>query len=244
MGLTPNTIYLCDDIEWIVSFFISSAIAMGLCLTGVGKWWRRLNFRLKQACEEDLTQLCADVCSTSSGHHACGGLALRCLQDHQDAITAEECQKEVFYFEKMEVDDYRNDVLLAEACRTDVETHCKNVEPGAHRSFSYVSRMRFSTVHCMPGTVPGGLYVPNMVLPSTCWASAAGDGAVLECLRSHREKLTEPCRKEELALNIIQARDVRLRPKLRKQCAQEIASYCSDVKPGEVLRPPTRSVFG
>ena len=31
-------------------------------------------------------------------------------------VTSEECQREIFYFEKMEVDDYRNDPLLAEAC--------------------------------------------------------------------------------------------------------------------------------
>ena len=42
----------------------------------------------------------------------------------------QECQDEIFYFEKMEVNDFRNDVLLAEACRTDVDKHCKNVQPG------------------------------------------------------------------------------------------------------------------
>jgi Golgi apparatus protein 1 len=28
------------------------------------------------------------------------------------------------------VTDFRNDVILAEACRTDVEKFCKDVEPG------------------------------------------------------------------------------------------------------------------
>lgn len=37
---------------------------------------------------------------------------------------------QVFYFEKMEVNDFRNDVLLAEACRADVDKYCKHVEPG------------------------------------------------------------------------------------------------------------------
>jgi Golgi apparatus protein 1 len=46
-------------------------------------------------------------------------------------VTSEECQKEIFYFEKMEADDYRNDPLLAEACRPDVEEFCNDVEPGA-----------------------------------------------------------------------------------------------------------------
>lgn len=30
----------------------------------------------------------------------------------------------------MEVTDFRNDVILAEACRQDVEKYCKDVEPG------------------------------------------------------------------------------------------------------------------
>lgn len=39
--------------------------------------------------------------------------------------------QEVEYFEKMEVRDFHNDILLAEACRTDVEQHCKKAKRGA-----------------------------------------------------------------------------------------------------------------
>jgi hypothetical protein len=31
----------------------------------------------------------------------------------------------------MEVSDYRNDVILAEACRQDVDKFCKDTRPGA-----------------------------------------------------------------------------------------------------------------
>jgi hypothetical protein len=31
----------------------------------------------------------------------------------------------------MEVTDFRNDVILAEACRGDVDKYCKDVQPGA-----------------------------------------------------------------------------------------------------------------
>ncbi len=51
-------------------------------------------------------------------------------QDNQDQIQSEACQDEVFYYELMEVTDFRNDVILAEACRNDVEMYCKDVEPG------------------------------------------------------------------------------------------------------------------
>ena len=53
-----------------------------------------------------------------------------------------------------------------------------------------------------------------------------------QCLRDHMDQLTEGCRQEELKLNIIQSRDIRLRPKLNKLCSEEIAIFCKDVKPG------------
>ena len=60
----------------------------------------------------------------------------------------------------------------------------------------------------------------------------AGEGRVHQCLRDSFQKLTDGCRKEELKLNIIQSRDVRLRPKLNKACSEEIAVYCKDVETG------------
>eukprot|EP00798_Chlamydomonas_sp_ICE-L_P014061 gene14061-20002_t len=48
-------------------------------------------------------------------------------------IADDECQKEVFYFEKMEVNNYNNDVILAAACRTDVDKFCAEVEAGEGR---------------------------------------------------------------------------------------------------------------
>lgn len=60
----------------------------------------------------------------------CGGTVLRCLTDKKEDIKSEACQKEVLYFEKMEVSNYNNDVILAAACKSDVEKLCANVEPG------------------------------------------------------------------------------------------------------------------
>ncbi len=40
------------------------------------------------------------------------------------------------YFERMEVTDFRNDIILAEACRADVDKHCAKVKPGASPSVS------------------------------------------------------------------------------------------------------------
>lgn len=89
----------------------------------------RLNWRLNHACEADINQLCAGLCNPSSGQ-PCGGVVLQCLQNKQDNITSTTCQEEVFYYQLMEVTDFRNDVILAEACRQDVDKYCKDVEPG------------------------------------------------------------------------------------------------------------------
>ena len=75
-------------------------------------------------------ETCADACSSVSIDQPCGGTVLQCLSDKIDTITSEDCKKEVFYFQKMEVRDFRNDVILAETCRADVDTYCADVEAG------------------------------------------------------------------------------------------------------------------
>lgn len=95
----------------------------------------RLNWRLNSACTSDIKRLCGGLCDTNSGQ-PCGGVVLQCLQDKADNLTNPACQEEVFYYQLMEVSDFRNDVILAEACRQDVEKYCKDVEPGEGRVHS------------------------------------------------------------------------------------------------------------
>lgn len=56
-----------------------------------------------------------------------------CLSDNKASIKAEACRKEVTYLEKLEVNDFRTDMVLAEACRVDVNKFCAAVEPGEGR---------------------------------------------------------------------------------------------------------------
>ena len=92
----------------------------------------RLNYRLTVACQDSIQEKCADACSSSSIEQPCGGTVLKCLTEKVEEITSEDCKKEVFYFQKMEVQDFRNDVILAETCRNDVDQYCAKVEAGKH----------------------------------------------------------------------------------------------------------------
>eukprot|EP00884_Botryococcus_braunii_P022595 jgi/Botrbrau1/9019/Bobra.0148s0119.1 len=147
----------------------------------------RLNHRLSVACKDTIDVNCSDLCPFSEGE-VCGGRVLRCLTDIQENITNADCKKEVFYFMKMEVKDFRNDVLLAEACRQDVETFCAKIEPG--------------------------------------------EGRVLNCLHENRPKLSPTCRKEEIAISLMQSSNVELLPSLGAACKEERKENCADVRPG------------
>ena len=69
--------------------------------------------------------------------------------------------------------------------------------------------------------------ISNAIPPALALApSSAGEGRVHQCLRLNRDKISDPCRNEELKLAAIEYRDIRLRPKLNKLCSEEKAVYC------------------
>jgi hypothetical protein len=86
--------------------------------------------------------------SSSANHHHAGLLYPNSLTQPHDTITPSNERRrpfnrpqptprprqEIFYYQLMEVSDFRNDVILAEACRQDVEKYCKDVEPGEQES--------------------------------------------------------------------------------------------------------------
>jgi len=89
-------------------------------------------------------------------------------------VTSEECQKEIFYFEKMEADDYRNDPLLAEACHQDVIDYCDDVEPGADLVVPNLSALTLWAVfsgRTLPGCCGDGKSLFD--LPRHCCACPA-----------------------------------------------------------------------
>lgn len=129
--------------------------------------------------------------------------------------------------------DYRNDVALAEACKTDVEALCAGVEPGEARCRGQLRAGRSlcrvqGTVCAAPWLVPATCQTPaESQLHLVCLTKSrtsdlaigaaptrppdtpvllclAGEGRVHACLRQHMDRLTEDCRREELKLAIIQ----------------------------------------
>ena len=139
----------------------------------------------------------------------------------------------------MEVTDFRNDVILAEACRNDVEAYCKDTEPGnggdnlSYLEYRISPQQRLSWFGTYPVNPNPSAPLPLVFSPlaplliTTCPPpTPPGEGRVHQCLRFNKDKISERCRNEEMKLAAIEYRDIRLRPKLNKQCSEEKAVYC------------------
>lgn len=180
----------------------------------------RLNWGLERACEDTVPQLCGDICDRTSAN-PCGGKVLRCLVDKYENITNQECRSEVFYFIKMEVKDFRNDVILAEACKPDVDKFCASVQPGTECFWWWYT----VGILCLFEGCPRLALLHN-IFCVTCAHTPSGEGRVHTCLQEHRDELTPACRREEIKLMVRQAANVEFVPSIAKTCRDEMNVFC------------------
>lgn len=205
--------------------------------------WCRLNYRLSTACQNTITEKCADACASTSIEQPCGGTVLRCLTEKIEEITDDHCKKEVFYFQKMEVRDFRNDVILAENCRSDVDQFCANVEPGDFlktqtakgKTASSETRNAVLCIAYRPLTLPGCAQLTSKNLPSPAKDRrlSAGEGRVHKCLWDNKDKLSKGCRSQEIKIQIMQSSNTELMPNLAKACRAEREAHCKGVRAGK-----------
>jgi len=205
----------------------------------------RLNFRLNTACEVEIDMLCPDVCNPMLGE-ACGGSVLRCLSEKQDDIKEDECKKEVTYFINMEVTDFRNDVILAEACRGDVESFCSDVEAGDGRILRCLQDNRESlSTACKAEEgkleqLQSNNINNNPVLKRVCKEERqayckgvqVGRARVIRCLQENIGKpdFSEACKGELTRRLYRKTVDYRLDPGVSRKCKGAINGVCKEAK--------------
>ncbi|KXZ55868.1 hypothetical protein GPECTOR_2g1419 [Gonium pectorale] len=202
----------------------------------------RLNYRLNKSCKEDINKLCENVCAVGDGS-TCGGTVLRCLTEKKDEITKEACQQEVLYFEKMEVSNFNNDVILAAACRDDVANFCSAVESGEGRVHECLRKHRTQLSDACRKEellleeqeaenvqlVPGLLRTCRNERRTFCVGVAPGQARVFRCLA---EKMSDPdfgeaCRKEITTKLQRRQANWKLDPTLRKACKTSVQTLCA-----------------
>eukprot|EP00873_Tetraselmis_striata_P011681 jgi/Tetstr1/431945/TSEL_002252.t1 len=206
----------------------------------------RLNFRLQRVCELDMEELCGEQCTPSQGT-SCGGTVLRCLTDKRDKIQDQACKDEVFYFIKMEVNDFRNDVLLAEACRNDVAQFCSGVEGGDGRVHSCLRQNREQlSPKCKEEEEKLNIIQSTNIefrprLKKLCREERSvfckgvkpGRGRVIRCLQENvgKSSMGDGCRSEINRRQIRRMKDYKLDFGVAKECQAAIKEgVCKDAK--------------
>uniref|UniRef100_A0A061QLM5 Golgi apparatus protein 1 n=1 Tax=Tetraselmis sp. GSL018 TaxID=582737 RepID=A0A061QLM5_9CHLO len=206
----------------------------------------RLNYRLNTACELEIDTMCASACNPLMGE-ACGGQVLRCLSEQQDKIKSEECKKEVSYFINMEVTDFRNDVILAEACHGDVDQFCADVKPGEGRVLRCLRDNRDSlSKACAAEEVKlsqqqSTNYNNNPMLKKVCSTERetyckdvkVGRARVIRCLQESMGKsdFGEACKAELNRRLFRKTVDYRMDPGVSRKCKDDIDNgACTDAK--------------
>ena len=66
-----------------------------------------------------------------------------------------------------------------------------------------------------------------------CGGVEVGDGQVHDCLRRSADHLSPECRAAEEEVEQLEHEDVRLNPKLMRECPLAVSSFCGDVPPGD-----------
>eukprot|EP00879_Flechtneria_rotunda_P002629 GHRR01002831.1.p1 GENE.GHRR01002831.1~~GHRR01002831.1.p1 ORF type:complete len:772 (+),score=213.92 GHRR01002831.1:193-2316(+) len=216
----------------------------------------RLNFRLKKSCKQDIEKLCKDSCHPDQAQ-VCAGTVLRCLTENYDNVKNSACRKEVYYFQKMEVSNFHNDVILAAQCRGDVEKFCGNVEAGEghvhaclrehHKDLSEGCRREEMILEQQEAEHielrPNLLKACADERQAFCKSVAPGSARVFRCLA---EKLADPdfgaqCRFEVISKLQRRQANWKLDPTLRRACRADVADMCKQedslsTETGEVYR--------
>ncbi|EFJ50582.1 hypothetical protein VOLCADRAFT_103797 [Volvox carteri f. nagariensis] len=203
----------------------------------------RFNYRLHKACQKEVDKLCPGLCQNNDGS-PCGGKVLRCLTDKIEDIGDEACKKEVYYYEKMEVSNFMNDILLAEACRTDVELHCSKVEPGEGRVHKCLRDNRKKlTDACRREELlleekEANSIELNMSLLKACKAERQlfcsavqpGQARVFRCLAENMNDADFGSSCKYQVVYKLQRRQAnwKLDPPLRKACKADVLTYCAN----------------
>uniref|UniRef100_A0A061SDF6 Golgi apparatus protein 1 n=1 Tax=Tetraselmis sp. GSL018 TaxID=582737 RepID=A0A061SDF6_9CHLO len=205
----------------------------------------RLNYRLNVACELDIDELCAEQCSPFLGH-ACGGTVLRCLSDNKEKVQNSDCKKEIEYFQKMEVQDFRNDVILAEACRQDVDAYCDMVEPGEGRVHACLRENRDKI---SAACASEELKLEKIESESTdlqpklsklcseertvfCKDVSPGKGRIFKCLQENMAKpdFSTSCRNEVEKRQTRMQENWQLDYGVSHECKSEVDNLCAEAK--------------
>ena len=206
------------------------------------------NIPVKKACTKEIGTFCKDIPTGNAK-------VMECLEENVNkADMGGVCKAEIKRLEVRAGEDYRLHYRLAKACDGEIEELCVDecsLFKGDACGGTVLRCLRNKQANITSTECRNELFKVELIQVSDwktdkllykackadfadfCPGTETGLGQVHQCLRSHKDKLSDECRQEEGKLNQLQSGDVRLRPKLREACSAEINAHCKAVPFGK-----------
>eukprot|EP00198_Chlamydomonas_reinhardtii_P000733 XP_001690068.1 predicted protein [Chlamydomonas reinhardtii] len=211
---------------------------------------RQLQAATDVAFVPDLMEACAREHATyCASPDLEGARALECLADHRtESDFGERCGEALRDFLAEAAHDIRTMRGLQADCKEEIASMCKGIQPGEGRVISCLrdNRANITGDLCRRQVLRLlGFLVEDHRLDATlneacasdvqkfCGGVEVGDGQVHDCLRRSADHLSPECRAAEEEVEQLEHEDVRLNPKLMRECPLAVSSFCGDVPPGD-----------
>ncbi|XP_037558857.1 Golgi apparatus protein 1 [Dermacentor silvarum] len=215
-----------------------------------------LNYPLYHSCQAVLKDLCSDLLSKDVDQ----GDLLGCLVQHKNDFRMKEdqrCRAALEHFQLISLKDYKFSYAFKEACRKDAQTYCGNSKSGAD-VVSCLSKLVLDDVtdektprvssRCRQ-QLRAELFQreENIKLDpkldaacvsdqrNLCGNVHPGEGAMLECLKEHKNKLTRECHIAIFQRERLEAESVGLDYSLTLACKSALRQFCPEVEPTRAL---------
>lgn len=202
----------------------------------------RLNYRLNKACDNEIDELCPDVCSPFQGQ-ACGGTVIACLKEKQENITSDDCKSELFKTEVKESKDVRNDAVLKEACQDDMNQFCADITPGGGKVHDCLSahkeelspkckeaEEKFNEIQSSNVMLRPGFKACSEEMAVYCKTVKPGKGRMFRCLQNNLGKVdfSSQCREQVEKKQARMAGNWKMDFGVAKNCKEDTKKMCSD----------------
>ncbi|GIL63487.1 hypothetical protein Vafri_17538 [Volvox africanus] len=198
----------------------------------------------------DLMEACAKEKATMCSAPGMEGVrALDCLVDRRNVPGfSERCGEALRGYLTEAARDIRTMAGLNKDCGAEIRTLCKGVQPGEGRVISCLRDQRANItgeacrqqVMRLLGFIVedhrmdvGLTEACTSDVQKYCGGVEAGDGQVHDCLRRSADHLSPECRAAEEEVERLEHEDVRLNPKLMRECPLAVSGFCADVPPGD-----------
>jgi Golgi apparatus protein 1 len=209
----------------------------------------QINRKLYMSCQPMIDKYCQEEKAEDVNQ----GALFKCMVKHKNEPDVQEiCQAGIEHMQIIQLKDFAFDAEFKKQCRLDVTNECGNAKTKDQVVSCLSQKVRDAKVQEREITISAGCQdalknalqeryedikldpefykVCREDMKSHCQGVKTGQGRMLECLKTHREELTEQCHNKVFQREKVEFNEPSATAdfKLNRRCRNMIIKYCSD----------------